>query len=64
MKKNSIIKSSAFCLQQNRLTELAPKAPFDASSGIRSIHKFEPLIEKATDAAPSNVNSVPGIEGA
>ena len=29
------IKSNSFCLQQNRLTELTPKAPFDASSGIR-----------------------------
>ena len=35
MKSNSIIKSSTFCLQQNWLTELTPKAPFDASSGIR-----------------------------
>ena len=34
MKNNSIIKSSTFCLQQNKLTELTPKAPFDASSGI------------------------------
>ena len=29
-----MIKSSTFCLQQNRLIELTPKAPFDASSGI------------------------------
>ena len=34
MKNNSIIKSSTFCLKQNRLTELTPKAPFDASFGI------------------------------
>ena len=30
------IKSSKFCLQQNRLSQLTPKAPFDASSGIRN----------------------------
>ena len=35
MKINSVIKSSTFCLQQNRLTELTPKASFDASSGIQ-----------------------------
>ena len=29
------IKFSTFCLHQNKLTELTPKAPFDASSGIR-----------------------------
>ena len=29
MKNNSIVKSSTFCLQQNRLTELTPKAPLD-----------------------------------
>ena len=34
MKNNSITKSRTFCLQQNTLTELTPKAPFDASSGI------------------------------
>ena len=31
------IKSRTFCLQQHRLTKFTPKAPFDASSGIRSI---------------------------